>query len=116
MPGPSGSQDDEEDDDPDVIGPLPSSSGKGGEDSEDEEAEEDEVYERNLQKRSKLELQHGSKPVSALCLDPNGVRMGTGGFDYEVALWDFAGMDAMRRVCFSVIIIYSAIYLVLFQV
>lgn len=81
-----------------MIGPLPPS-GQDHEDSDEGEIEDDGVFERQLHKRLKLELQHGSKPVSALCLDPNGVRMATGGFDYEVALWDFAGMDALLKVC-----------------
>eukprot|EP00061_Rhincodon_typus_P012459 g38213.t1 len=31
---------------------------------------------------------------TALGLDPSGARLVTGGYDYEVKLWDFAGMDA----------------------
>ena len=32
--------------------------------------------------------------VSALALDVSGARLVTGGYDYDVKLWDFAGMDA----------------------
>lgn len=32
--------------------------------------------------------------VSALAMDPSGARVITGGYDYEVRLWDFAGMDS----------------------
>lgn len=32
--------------------------------------------------------------VSALALDPSGARLVTGGFDFDVRFWDFAGMDA----------------------
>lgn len=32
--------------------------------------------------------------VSALTLDPSGARLVTGGYDYEVRFWDFAGMDS----------------------
>lgn len=32
--------------------------------------------------------------VSALGLDPSGARLVTGGYDYDVKFWDFAGMDA----------------------
>lgn len=32
--------------------------------------------------------------VSALALDPSGARLITGGYDYDVKFWDFAGMDA----------------------
>ena len=27
-------------------------------------------------------------------MDPSGVRVVTGGYDYDVRLWDFAGMDS----------------------
>ena len=32
--------------------------------------------------------------VSALTQDPSGARVATGGYDYDVRLWDFAGMDS----------------------
>ena len=32
--------------------------------------------------------------VSALAMDPSGARVVTGGYDYDVKLWDFAGMDS----------------------
>ncbi|MGH0172065.1 UNVERIFIED_CONTAM: hypothetical protein FKN15_068137 [Acipenser sinensis] len=41
-----------------------------------------------------ITLQHGTKTVSALGLDPSGARLVTGGFDYDVKFWDFAGMDS----------------------
>uniref|UniRef100_A0A8C9N096 WD repeat-containing protein 70 n=1 Tax=Serinus canaria TaxID=9135 RepID=A0A8C9N096_SERCA len=41
-----------------------------------------------------ITLQHGTKTVSALGLDPSGARLITGGYDYDVKFWDFAGMDA----------------------
>lgn len=31
--------------------------------------------------------------VSALALDPSGARLVTGGYDYDVRFWDFAGMN-----------------------
>uniref|UniRef100_A0A8C5DV94 WD repeat-containing protein 70 n=1 Tax=Gouania willdenowi TaxID=441366 RepID=A0A8C5DV94_GOUWI len=34
-----------------------------------------------------------SPQVSALALDPSGARLVTGGYDYDVRFWDFAGMD-----------------------
>ena len=34
-----------------------------------------------------------SLQVSALGLDPSGARLVTGGYDYDVRFWDFAGMD-----------------------
>ena len=30
-------------------------------------------------------------------LDPSGARLVTGGYDYDVKFWDFAGMDASLR-------------------
>lgn len=38
-------------------------------------------------------LQHGSKTVSALAIDHNGARVVSGGYDYEIRIWDFQGMD-----------------------
>ena len=35
--------------------------------------------------------------VSALAMDPSGARVVTGGYDYDVRLWDFAGMDSSLR-------------------
>lgn len=29
--------------------------------------------------------------------DPNGARLATGGIDFDVKLWDFAGMDSSLR-------------------
>ena len=62
-------------------------------------------------------LEHGSKPVSfvhqlstgklcveeyllqvsAVAMDPSGTRVVTGGYDYDVRLWDLAGMDSTLR-------------------
>lgn len=42
---------------------------------------------------SQITLQHGSKTVSALAVDPNGVRVATGGYDFEIRLWDLNKMD-----------------------
>uniref|UniRef100_A0A4W5R786 WD repeat-containing protein 70 n=1 Tax=Hucho hucho TaxID=62062 RepID=A0A4W5R786_9TELE len=42
-----------------------------------------------------LEMFAPSLPqVSALALDPSGARLVTGGYDFDVRFWDFAGMDA----------------------
>lgn len=42
---------------------------------------------------SQVSLNHGIKAVTALSIDPPGVRLASGSVDYEVRLWDFAGMD-----------------------
>ena len=41
---------------------------------------------------SRIALNHGSKPVQALCLDPPGGRLLTGADDYNMKFWDFPGM------------------------
>lgn len=46
---------------------------------------------------NEVTLSHGSKTVSALSLDSSGARLVSGGFDYEVKFWDFAGMDSGLR-------------------
>ena len=45
----------------------------------------------------KVSLSHGNKTVSALALDPAGARLVTGGFDYEIKMFDFNGMDSNKR-------------------
>lgn len=40
--------------------------------------------------------------VSALSLDPSGARLVSGGYEYDVKFWDFAGMDSSLR-CFRTI-------------
>lgn len=43
---------------------------------------------------SNVTLQHGNKIVSALALDSSGARLVSGGYDYDVKFWDFAGMNS----------------------
>ncbi|XP_069740693.1 WD repeat-containing protein 70 isoform X2 [Narcine bancroftii] len=62
-------------------------------DEEDEEEEDDNPVKR-IPDSHEITLIHSRKTVSALGLDPSGARLVTGGYDYEVKLWDFAGMDA----------------------
>lgn len=40
---------------------------------------------------------YGSKTVSAIGIDSNGLRMAIGGYDFEVKLYDFNGMDSSLR-------------------
>jgi WD40 repeat protein len=42
-------------------------------------------------------LINGNKTVSAIAIDSNGTRLATGGYDFEVKLWDFARMDSSLR-------------------
>lgn len=68
-----------------------------GEDDDEEDEEEEESLESRIPKSHEIELKHGSKPISALAIDPSGSRLISGGLDYEVKFWDFAGMDASLR-------------------
>ncbi|KRZ76175.1 WD repeat-containing protein 70 [Trichinella papuae] len=63
---------------------------------EDEGIEEDEE-ENKIPLSHEAELNHGSKPVSAFAFDGSGARFASGGYDYSVSLWDFAGMDASMK-------------------
>lgn len=40
-----------------------------------------------------IKLADHARTVSALALDPSGTRLITGSYDYDMKLWDFAGMD-----------------------
>ncbi|CAO2629987.1 WD repeat-containing protein 70 [Lemmus lemmus] len=85
--------------DEDILGPLPPPLGEEGEDNDDDS--EDEGEEKNpvlrIPDSHEITLKHGTKTVSALGLDPSGSRLVTGGYDYGVKFWDFAGMDASRK-------------------
>ncbi|XP_042365894.1 WD repeat-containing protein 70 [Plectropomus leopardus] len=66
------------------------------EDDDEEEAQEDDDDDNPVKKipdTHEITLQHGTKTVSALGLDPSGARLVSGGYDYDVRFWDFAGMD-----------------------
>ncbi|XP_075901001.1 WD repeat-containing protein 70 [Nelusetta ayraudi] len=109
----SSSSDSDSDSDSDQIGPpLPpelNSQDKEGEetrqprsqadeddDDEDLESQDDDDDDNPVKKipdSHEITLQHGTKSVSALALDPSGARLVTGGYDYDVRFWDFAGMN-----------------------
>ncbi|XP_054613357.1 WD repeat-containing protein 70 [Dunckerocampus dactyliophorus] len=89
-------------DDDDLVGPpLPpgyrGSSALSDDDDEDDEAQEDNEDDDNPVKKipdtHEITLLHGTKTVSALALDPSGARLVSGGYDFDVRFWDFAGMD-----------------------
>ncbi|XP_060916895.1 WD repeat-containing protein 70 isoform X2 [Labrus mixtus] len=75
----------------------PGSTAHSDDEDDDEDAEDDDEDDNNPVKKipdtHEITLQHGTKTVSALCLDPSGARLVTGGYDYDVRFWDFAGMD-----------------------
>ena len=60
----------------------------------DDEDEEDESLENKIPASYEIVLEHSDKIVSALALDPSGARLVSGGYDFEVKFFDFAGMDA----------------------
>uniref|UniRef100_A0A3Q1BYH8 WD repeat-containing protein 70 n=1 Tax=Amphiprion ocellaris TaxID=80972 RepID=A0A3Q1BYH8_AMPOC len=75
----------QEDEDELVGPPLPpgySGSTAHSDDDDEEEAQDDDDDDVGLKRH-----------VSALGLDPSGARLVTGGYDYDVRFWDFAGMD-----------------------
>ncbi|KAI8100192.1 WD40-repeat-containing domain protein [Halteromyces radiatus] len=68
--------------------------------SDDDEEEEEEDMETNgseLPISHEVVLKGHTRVVSALALDPAGARLVTGGYDYDMKLWDFAGMDQTFR-------------------
>lgn len=99
-PPPQHATQDDDDDDELVGPPLPPgyTGSTAHSDEEDEEggAQDDDDDDKPVKKipdTHEITLQHGTKTVSALGLDPSGARLVTGGYDYDVRFWDFAGMD-----------------------
>nr|XP_057920174.1 WD repeat-containing protein 70 isoform X2 [Doryrhamphus excisus] len=97
--GPPLQKEDDGDDD-DVVGPPLPPGYKGSsalsDDDEDDEEQEDEDDDNPVKKipdTHEITLLHGTKTVSALALDPSGARLVSGGYDFDVRFWDFAGMD-----------------------
>ncbi|TDH02030.1 hypothetical protein EPR50_G00169080 [Perca flavescens] len=64
-----------------------------GETQDDDDDDDDDNPVKKIPDTHEITLQHGTKTVSALALDPSGARLVTGGYDYDVRFWDFAGMD-----------------------
>lgn len=62
-------------------------------DNDDDDDDDDDSKRKKIPIESQVSLNHGTKAVSALCIDPPGVRLASGSVDYDVRLWDFAGMD-----------------------
>ncbi|KAI8998158.1 transcription factor [Gaertneriomyces semiglobifer] len=93
------------DDSGDDTGPQPAPINSHAEGSLDEDSDDDsdddegaEAHEADtLPISHQVGLKDHSRTVSALSVDPAGVRMVTGGRDCLVKLWDFPGMDANMR-------------------
>ncbi|KAM8829032.1 WD repeat-containing protein 70 isoform 2-T2 [Spinachia spinachia] len=87
------------DDEPGSLTRAPGSTAHSDDDDDDDddgEAQDDDDDDNPVRKipdSHEITLQHGTKTVSALALDPSGARLVTGGLDYDVRFWDFAGMD-----------------------
>ncbi|XP_044189987.1 WD repeat-containing protein 70 isoform X2 [Thunnus albacares] len=99
-PPPQHTTQDDDDDDDELVGPpLPPgyTGSTAHSDEEDEEGgaqdDDDDDPVKKIPDTHEITLQHGTKTVSALGLDPSGARLVTGGYDYDVRFWDFAGMD-----------------------
>ncbi|KAM9456323.1 WD repeat-containing protein 70 [Clarias gariepinus] len=92
------------DDDDEPIGPpVPpgfsrtAAAAAADDDEEDDdtmEEDEDDDPVKKIPDTHEITLQHGTKTVSAMGLDPSGARLVTGSYDFDVKFWDFAGMDA----------------------
>ncbi|GAB1607133.1 WD repeat-containing protein 70-like [Argonauta hians] len=67
------------------------------EEEDDEDKEKEETLEESIPQSLEINLTHGNKTVSSLALDPSGARLVSGGYDYDLMLWDFAGMDSSLR-------------------
>ncbi|KAK7082175.1 WD repeat-containing protein 70 [Halocaridina rubra] len=92
------SQNDESSEEDDFIGPpLPPSmtSSQASAEKSDSASEDEEDF--HLPFTHEMILDHGTKLVSALAVDPSGSRLVSGGFDYDVRYWDFQGMDQARE-------------------
>uniref|UniRef100_A0AAR2J6T6 WD repeat-containing protein 70 n=1 Tax=Pygocentrus nattereri TaxID=42514 RepID=A0AAR2J6T6_PYGNA len=90
-----------DDDDDELVGPpLPpgyigsTADDDDTDDDDNDTVEDDDDPVKKIPDTHEITLQHGTKTVSALGLDPSGARLVTGGYDYDVKFWDFAGMDA----------------------
>ncbi|XP_025405404.1 gastrulation defective protein 1 homolog [Sipha flava] len=76
---------------------LKDDSDEDDESDDDDDNDDDSSKQIKIPIESQVSLNHGTKAVTALCIDPPGVRLASGSVDYEVRLWDFAGMDQTLR-------------------
>ncbi|KAL7022072.1 hypothetical protein ACKWTF_012123 [Chironomus riparius] len=99
--------------DDEYIGPLPSmvsdfnkekhdkTSSKSDDDSDSSDSEEESNEENNISYKipasHEIQMNHGSKAITALAMDSSGSRLVSGSIDYELCFWDFAGMDKSMK-------------------
>jgi len=79
------------------LPPGSSSTGANPDQEEDSEEEEEENMVDRIPRSHEIKLVHSEKAITALSLDPSGARVISGGVDYDLKLWDFAGMDPSLR-------------------
>ena len=103
------SDNDNDSDDSDIVGPAPpppsdntrkpKSRVKGDDDDEDEEeeGEREETPVDRIPHSHEVSLAHGDKAITSLALDPSGSRVISGGADYELKFWDFAGEQILYK-------------------
>ncbi|KAK7207396.1 WD repeat-containing protein [Myxozyma melibiosi] len=60
-------------------------------DDDDDDSDDDELEELPIS--HELLLKEHTKTISALDIDPAGVRLASGGYDFDLDLWDFNGMN-----------------------
>ena len=72
-------------------------SSSDGSSSDSDSDDDDDNLINKIPTSHEIELKHGDRPISAMAIDPSGARLVSGGIDYEVKFWDFAGMDASLR-------------------
>ena len=100
---------DSSDDEDDFIGPPipkagPSTSKITENESKNEDSDEDsdssddeDNLEKKIPRSHEAKMSHGERAVTSLAIDPSGTRIVSGGLDFEVKFWDFAGMDSSMR-------------------
>ncbi|KAF9434981.1 hypothetical protein BGZ76_007103 [Entomortierella beljakovae] len=86
----SSDDDDDDDSDDDDNGGVDA---EMKDDNEDIEGGLDQPDSSTIPISHEIILNDHAKTVSAMSLDPAGVRLVTGGYDFNVCFWDFAGMD-----------------------
>lgn len=79
--------------------PRPTDEEDGNNDGDENDEDEDQDEESDSNDPTKyypmsheIVLKDHTKAVTALAVDPPGARVITGGYDYDVKMWDFGGM------------------------
>lgn len=87
-----------EEDEPEAGPPRPASDAGGGENDQDLDGGGESIDERlGLPVTHELTIQHHSRLVSCVAIDPAGARFATGSHDCIIHLYDFNGMTQQKR-------------------